>query len=197
MGDELKPYPLARWDAVNDGMDDDPIEFMECEDGDWVQYEDALRLERERDEAQKILGVSVRAIEGLRAEVARLKAELEILASVEGETGCARSTEMDAPRDGGRGGVAMEEPGNCYECMHGPESKVCPACGATGGLAGKVWPSVEGEIVSYDRAIEMIAYRYRNDVTGELDGGVPTGEYHLDIDVPGPGNYRIIVQPLE
>jgi hypothetical protein len=85
MGDELKPYPLARWDAVNDG--------------------------------------------------------------VEGETGCTRSTEMDAPRDGGRGGVAMEGSRNCYECMHGPESKVCPACGATGGLAGKVWPSVEGETV--------------------------------------------------
>lgn len=53
MSEELKPCPVTRWDAINDGMADDPIEFMECEDGDWVQYEDAARLERERDEARR------------------------------------------------------------------------------------------------------------------------------------------------
>jgi len=68
----------------------------------------------------------------------------------------------------------------------------CISCNGT----GRVWPSVEGEVVAVERPVEMIAYRDRDDVTGEPKNGIHTGEYHFDIDAPGPGLWRVILQPL-
>lgn len=81
----------------------------------------------------------------------------------------------------------MEGPRNCYECTHGKEQKMCPACGATGGLAGKVWPSVEGEIVATMES------------TGNNTGKVTFAAMAMAaFDEPAPvGLYRVIVQPLK
>ena len=76
----------------------------------------------------------------------------------------------------------MEGPRNCYECTHGKESKVCPACGATGGLAGKVWPSVEAEQVRVVRANGIVGVSLT--VTASFD-------------VRSDGEYLIICQPLK
>jgi hypothetical protein len=78
----------------------------------------------------------------------------------------------------------MEGPRNCYECTHGKEQKVCPACGATGGLAGKVWPSVEGESV-------------QENVLGGYVDFPNDGRVFIVGPMKAGTRVRIIVQPLK
>jgi tRNA U54 and U55 pseudouridine synthase Pus10 len=61
------------------------------------------------------------------------------------------------------------------------DEEPCEQCGGS----GKVWPSVEGEIV-----VEECAYQLHTE-------SIDDGNWALDIDVPGPGFYRIIVQPID
>lgn len=79
----------------------------------------------------------------------------------------------------GRGKTPV--PSHSYQLLYVPDEEPCEQCGGS----GKVWPSVEGEIV-----VEECAYQLHTE-------SIDDGNWALDIDVPGPGFYRIIVQPID
>jgi len=104
MTSELKRYELR--DILCQG---EPWRDMrrDDEDGEWVRHEDALVLERERDEARAQLGVAImqnmkllNQRDGARAEVARLRNQrlklIDALGVYQKRCGVERVAQVDA-----------------------------------------------------------------------------------------------------